>query len=111
MGCGSLTSATSQCRLRTLQESPALPGPNTCRKNSAQSHTRSLPVTGVPQQPVQQPVQKPVQQPTPCQSEPQVLLPPVPSSPLTAQNWRSTATVFSHSLQRCVGAKLLRCCE
>jgi len=88
--CGSLTSATSQSRLRTLQESPALPGPNTCRKNSAQSHTRSLPVTGVPQQsvqqPVQQPVQKPVQQPTPCQSEPQVLLPPVPSSPLTAQN-------------------------
>merc|ERR1711916_346625 len=25
--------------------------------------------------------------------------------------WRGTATVFRHSLQRCVGAKLLRCCE
>jgi ribosomal protein L29 len=34
----------------------------------------------------QQSVQQPVQQPSPCQSEPQVLLPPVPSSPLTAQN-------------------------
>jgi len=71
--CGRLTVATSQSPFRTIQQSSAPPV-----RSSAQPLNRSLPATGVPD--------KFAQQPFPLQSQPQVVPPQMPSSPLTAQN-------------------------
>lgn len=76
--CGSLTGATSQSPFRTLQQSPAPPVHSSCHDRCAQPLNRRLPVTGVPD--------KFAQQPFPLQSQPQVVPPQMPSSPLTAQN-------------------------